>query len=271
MIGIDHRQFRALAKGGRAVRRARGAARHQPDLDRDARPISTGRSISTWRPRRRPPARSRCRWRAAAGPAGLGHRPRRQADDRSEPAAPGRRAAAGGRQRGGYKGYGLAVMVEILCGLLTGLGFGVEPTGRHNDGCFMAVLQGRRVPAARRIQKGDRRVRPISEGDKAGRRQQRRLYPGEIEHMPRSRTAAPNGIEVEDSDLGQDEVARAGLRPRPPARALNKTPSRRRGRVSPQALLKDAAAIVGAVAQIKEFRRGMIGRKRHDPPALRQQ
>jgi hypothetical protein len=30
--------------------------------------------------------------------------------------------------------------VEVLCGLLTGLGFGVEPTGRHNDGCFMAVF-----------------------------------------------------------------------------------------------------------------------------------
>src|SRR5262249_44563507 len=27
------------------------------------------------------------------------------------------------------------------CGLLTGLGFGVEPTGRHNDGCFMAVFK----------------------------------------------------------------------------------------------------------------------------------
>ena len=34
-----------------------------------------------------------------------------------------------------------SVMVEILCGLLTGLGFGVEPTGRHNDGCFMAVFK----------------------------------------------------------------------------------------------------------------------------------
>jgi len=31
-------------------------------------------------------------------------------------------------------------MVEVLCGLLTGLGFGIEPTGRHNDGCFMAVF-----------------------------------------------------------------------------------------------------------------------------------
>src|SRR5579884_1184499 len=40
----------------------------------------------------------------------------------------------------GYKGSGLAAMVEVLCGLLTGLGFGVEPTGRHNDGTFMAVF-----------------------------------------------------------------------------------------------------------------------------------
>src|SRR6266850_4996019 len=46
-----------------------------------------------------------------------------------------------GGPEGGYKGTGLAVMVEILCGLLTGLGFGVEPTGRHNDGCFMAVFK----------------------------------------------------------------------------------------------------------------------------------
>src|SRR5271155_362972 len=41
----------------------------------------------------------------------------------------------------GSKGYGPSVMVEILWGLLTGLGFGVEPTGRHNDGCFMAVFK----------------------------------------------------------------------------------------------------------------------------------
>src|SRR5712671_6747366 len=40
----------------------------------------------------------------------------------------------------GYKGSGLAAMVEVLGGLLTGLRFGVEPTGRHNDGCFMAVF-----------------------------------------------------------------------------------------------------------------------------------
>src|SRR5438552_17652672 len=47
-----------------------------------------------------------------------------------------------GGPEGGYKGTGLAVMVEILCGLLTGLGRGVETTGRHNDGCFIAVFNG---------------------------------------------------------------------------------------------------------------------------------
>ena len=40
----------------------------------------------------------------------------------------------------GHKGYGLSVMVEILSGILTGLGFGHDPSGRHNDGCFMAVF-----------------------------------------------------------------------------------------------------------------------------------
>ena len=45
-------------------------------------------------------------------------------------------------------------MVEILCGLLTGLGFGVEPTGRHNDGCFMAVFK---VDAFRPLEASSRR------------------------------------------------------------------------------------------------------------------
>lgn len=40
----------------------------------------------------------------------------------------------------GHKGYGLSFVVEVLCGLLTGLGFGVASDGRHNDGCFLAVF-----------------------------------------------------------------------------------------------------------------------------------
>ncbi|HEY4250232.1 MAG TPA: Ldh family oxidoreductase [Roseomonas sp.] len=98
----------------------------------------------------------------------------------------------------GYKGYGLAVMVEILCGLLTGLGFGVEPTGRHNDGCFMAVFK---VDAFRPLAEFRREVgelarylkaTPPSEGSSGV------LYPGEIEHR-RERERGANGIEVEDA------------------------------------------------------------------------
>src|SRR4029077_10911399 len=84
---------------------------------------------------------------------------------------------------GGYKGYGLAVMVEILCGLLTGLGVGVEPSGRHNDGCFMACFK---VDAFRPLAEFKKEVgefirylkaTPPAEGSNGV------LYPGEIEHM----------------------------------------------------------------------------------------
>ena len=73
----------------------------------------------------------------------------------------------------GYKGSGLAAMVEILCGLLTGLGFGVEPTGRHNDGCFMAVFKVEAFRPLERVQEGGGRVRPLPEGDAAVRGQLR--------------------------------------------------------------------------------------------------
>jgi uncharacterized oxidoreductase len=98
----------------------------------------------------------------------------------------------------GYKGSGLAAMVEILCGILTGLGFGVEPTGRHNDGTFMAVFN---VEAFRPLKDFKKEVAdfahylnatPPSEGSKGV------LYPGEIENRTEKerRTA---GIDVEDA------------------------------------------------------------------------
>ncbi len=40
----------------------------------------------------------------------------------------------------GFKGSGLSAMVEVLSAVLPGLGFGVDPTGRHNDGCFLAMF-----------------------------------------------------------------------------------------------------------------------------------
>ena len=96
----------------------------------------------------------------------------------------------------GYKGSGLAAMIEVLCGLLTGLGFGVDPTGRHNDGCFMAVFK---VDAFRPLQEFKKEVAdfarylkatPPSEGSPGV------FYPGEIEHK-REQERRKSGIEVE--------------------------------------------------------------------------
>ncbi len=98
----------------------------------------------------------------------------------------------------GYKGSGLAAMVEVLCGLLTGLGFGVEPTGRHNDGCFMAVFN---VAAFRPLEQFKKEVgefarylksTPPSEGSPGV------YYPGEVESI-RERQRRKDGIEIEDA------------------------------------------------------------------------
>src|SRR6266550_4138462 len=98
----------------------------------------------------------------------------------------------------GYKGSGLAAMVEVLCGLLTGLGFGVEPTGRHNDGCFMAVFN---VAAFRPLKDFKKEVAefarylkatPPSEGSPGV------FYPGEVEYI-REQQRKVSGIEVEDA------------------------------------------------------------------------
>jgi len=98
----------------------------------------------------------------------------------------------------GYKGSGLAAMVEILCGLLTGLGFGVEPTGRHNDGCFMAVFK---VEAFRPLAAFKKEVAefahylkatPPAEGGSGV------LYPGELEYMCEQERRR-SGIDIEDA------------------------------------------------------------------------
>jgi len=102
----------------------------------------------------------------------------------------------------GYKGSGLAAMVEVLCGLLTGLGFGVEPSGRHNDGCFMAVFN---VEAFRPLALFKKEVAefahylkatPAAEGSPGV------FYPGEIEHV-REQERRKVGIDVEDATWGK--------------------------------------------------------------------
>jgi LDH2 family malate/lactate/ureidoglycolate dehydrogenase len=98
----------------------------------------------------------------------------------------------------GYKGYGLSVMVEILCGLLTGLGFGVEPTGRHNDGCFMAVFN---VAAFRPLAQFKQEIGEFAAYLKATKPAEGSpgvYYPGEVEHL-REQDRHKSGIEVEDA------------------------------------------------------------------------
>jgi len=98
----------------------------------------------------------------------------------------------------GYKGSGLAAMVEVLCGLLTGLGFGVEPTGRHNDGCFMAVFN---VAAFRPLKDFKREVAEFAQYLKSTPPSERSTgvyYPGEIEGV-REQQRLRDGIEIEDA------------------------------------------------------------------------
>jgi uncharacterized oxidoreductase len=98
----------------------------------------------------------------------------------------------------GYKGSGLAAMVEILCGLLTGLGFGVEPSGRHNDGCFMAVFN---VAAFRPLADFKKEVTEFARYLKAtppAHGSPGVFYPGEVEYV-RERERRASGIDVEDA------------------------------------------------------------------------
>ena len=98
----------------------------------------------------------------------------------------------------GYKGTGLAAIVEILSGLLTGLGFGIDPQGRHNDGCFMAVFN---VSAFRDLNTFKQEVTdfahylkatPPAEGFKEV------YYPGEVEFL-KEKDRRVNGVPIEDA------------------------------------------------------------------------
>ena len=97
----------------------------------------------------------------------------------------------------GHKGYGLSFAVETLAAVLPGLGFGVDPQGRHNDGTFMLVIDPRafsptdfkvQVEAFVRYLKAT----PPADGfDEV-------LYPGEIEYRTETRRRHA-GIPIEEA------------------------------------------------------------------------
>ena len=97
----------------------------------------------------------------------------------------------------GFKGYSLSAMVEILSALLTGLGFGVEPTGRHNDGCFIACFKvdAFRDPEVFKQDVADFAAYLKSTPPAAGVSEV--FYPGEVEHRRKQERLA-SGVEIED-------------------------------------------------------------------------
>ena len=90
----------------------------------------------------------------------------------------------------GHKGYGLSFAVETLASLLPGLGFGIDPQGRHNDGCFMLVVDPANFQPLGEFKQLVNDFVAISEGHPACRGIPEVLYPGDS-NTGRSRSAAP--------------------------------------------------------------------------------
>ncbi len=102
----------------------------------------------------------------------------------------------GGAQ--GHKGYGLAFMIEVFAGLLTGIGFGVDPSGWHNDGCLLLAVN---VEAFRPLKKFkaelDDMIRQVKSTPPLQGFEEV-MYPGEPEWRT-SRRKKKDGIFIEDT------------------------------------------------------------------------
>ena len=102
----------------------------------------------------------------------------------------------------GHKGYGLSVMVEIFSGILTGLGFGHDPTGPHNDGCFIAAFN---VDAFRPIADFKKEVTDFAAYLKSCPPAvgfEEVFYPGELEYL-RTQQKLRDGIFIEETTWDQ--------------------------------------------------------------------
>jgi uncharacterized oxidoreductase len=102
----------------------------------------------------------------------------------------------------GHKGYALSFMVEVFSGLLTGLGFGIDPEGRHNDGVFIAAFN---LEHFRPLEEFKKEIGEFVEFIKdsppaAGFTEV--LYPGEIE-WNKEQVRRKEGIFVEDETWAQ--------------------------------------------------------------------
>jgi uncharacterized oxidoreductase len=104
----------------------------------------------------------------------------------------------------GHKGYVLSFAVETLAAILPGLGFGIDPQGRHNDGVFMLVMDPKALGPGGFPEQVEGFVKYLKETPPADGFTEV-LYPGEYEYRTTQRRAA-EGIPIEDSTwtrLGQ--------------------------------------------------------------------
>ena len=102
----------------------------------------------------------------------------------------------------GHKGYALSFMVEVFSGLLTGLGFGIDPEGRHNDGVFIAAFNLEHFrPLEEFKQEMGEFVKFVKDSPPASGFNEV-LYPGEIEHRTELKRRE-EGIYVEDETWSQ--------------------------------------------------------------------
>jgi uncharacterized oxidoreductase len=116
----------------------------------------------------------------------------------------------------GHKGFGLSFIVEVLCGLLTGLGYGVAKDGRHNDGNFIGLFDVSRFRELDEFKTDVDEFVDYVKSSPLGAGFDEVLYPGELEY----RIAADrgqNGIAVEDGTWRELCELMAALDVEPPA------------------------------------------------------
>jgi len=97
----------------------------------------------------------------------------------------------------GQKGSGLAFMVEVMAGILTGVGFGDNPDWIHNDGCFIMLIN---VAAFRPLEEFKRETMRFADFITAtppAKGFDEVLYPGELGWKTAQKRSS-EGIFVED-------------------------------------------------------------------------
>jgi uncharacterized oxidoreductase len=90
----------------------------------------------------------------------------------------------------------------VFSGLLTGLGFGIDPEGRHNDGCFIAAFNLEHFRPLDEFKKDMGEFVEFVKDSPPAAGFNEVLYPGEIEYRT-EQTRRRDGIFVEDDTWSQ--------------------------------------------------------------------